>query len=375
MRERGRDAADDARVSWASLQRHQPALAQAARGFSSPAGSPCPTGHRTARAIASHRRSRIALVLLEDYALRCLRNQSSADADARYDAIAAALRDLGFNLTRRASGGDDRTSIGWLNRLTWRNRSRSWRCSAIEYDARSEGLACTGPDRQRARQAVASDDLVGVLRPGAGTPSRRCARGRRSAHRRCTAARVRARTAAPPTDGRPAARRAGEGRRGPRAADWRAERDEDDLVQLPSRGAAWRRACGWRWRLSCSRPASRRTLVGTRALPGEGWDAPVRGLPRRPHGRRDLGLGAPDARAFLRLDRSTAEDRLHLGHRVRRAAAHTRRRGLPAVRPKAPAVFAPSEDVPSRPGPGTCIRRSVPSRHRPPPSSTRSTAR
>ena len=36
------------------------------------------------------------LVLLEDYALRCLAADASPAAAARYDAIAAALRELGF---------------------------------------------------------------------------------------------------------------------------------------------------------------------------------------------------------------------------------------------------------------------------------------
>ena len=59
-----------------------------------------------------------------------------------------------------------------------------------------------------------------------------------------------------------------------RAGDWRAEPDSDGLVRRTATGSAWQPRL---W-VSCATGAltagATRVLVGTRALLGEGWDAP-----------------------------------------------------------------------------------------------------
>ena len=79
------------------------------------------------------------LVLLEDYALRCLAPQGSREASARYDAIAAALRELGFQLTRqgvrRGTSEVDRLLTGLAGQV-----ARAGRGALGGADARGDAL-------------------------------------------------------------------------------------------------------------------------------------------------------------------------------------------------------------------------------------------
>ena len=70
--------------------------------FLASAGLRCRPARRAARPTAEPPDLDDWLVLLEDYALRCLAPPSAARRPpTRYDAIAAALRELGFQLTRK----------------------------------------------------------------------------------------------------------------------------------------------------------------------------------------------------------------------------------------------------------------------------------
>jgi hypothetical protein len=100
IRDRRRSADDDAEVPWAAFQKRSPALARAgvrfllSGGLALPPGAPRGEAYRRAPDLDDW------LVLLEDYALRCLAPLGLPSAADRYDAIAAALRELGFQLTR-----------------------------------------------------------------------------------------------------------------------------------------------------------------------------------------------------------------------------------------------------------------------------------
>jgi superfamily II DNA or RNA helicase len=111
VRERRSDGqgAADAAETWTGFQRRHPALARAGARFLSSAGGELPPeiprgeGYREPPVLDDW------LVLLEDYALRCLAASPSAEAGLRYDRIAATLRELGFSLTRQGirRGGSD----------------------------------------------------------------------------------------------------------------------------------------------------------------------------------------------------------------------------------------------------------------------------
>src|SRR4051794_1446784 len=87
MRERRRGAEDDAAVSWPSFQRRHPALAQAAARFFASAGLELPAGVPRGESYREQPSLDDWLVLLEDYALRCLAGDSGPAAAARYEAI------------------------------------------------------------------------------------------------------------------------------------------------------------------------------------------------------------------------------------------------------------------------------------------------
>ena len=135
-------AASGGRLSWAELARRQPRLADAglrwmhARGIPAPHDAPRGERHRAAPTIDDW------VVLLEDYALRCLRADASADAARRLDELQVALGDLGYALTRqgirRVGGEVDRVLLN----------------SAAKPLAMCDALACEYDTRGRALRAV-----------------------------------------------------------------------------------------------------------------------------------------------------------------------------------------------------------------------------
>ena len=137
-----RQAAGGGRLSWAELARRRPRLADAglrwlhARGMPAPEDAPRGERHRAALTIDDW------VVLLEDYALRCLRADASREAELRLGALQVALGDLGFTLTRqgirRAGGEVDRVLLS----------------SAAKPLAMCDALACEYDARGRALRAV-----------------------------------------------------------------------------------------------------------------------------------------------------------------------------------------------------------------------------
>jgi superfamily II DNA or RNA helicase len=284
IRDRSRDADADAAVSWTGFQRRHPALARACARFLASGGLAMPPevprgeGYREPLDIDDW------LVLLEDYALRGLAADSTDAAAARYDGIAAGLRTLGFTLTRRGiqRGASD------VDRLLMSSAAKSVALVDVvgcEFDARGERLrALVLTDTELA--TVPAPALAGVLRPEAGSapeavralaadartaplrPLLVSGRGLRCAEQDADALLAALATAAGNGPGGN-----GPGGNGP-AITLRAEPADGGLVRLIASGTAWQPRLWVELATRIFTSGATRVLVGTRALLGEGWDAP-----------------------------------------------------------------------------------------------------
>jgi superfamily II DNA or RNA helicase len=298
LRHRTRAGEDEAEVPWSDFQRRHPALAAAGVRFLGSAGLPLPPG--APRGEAHRRPPDLAdwVVLLEDWVLRCLDGRAEPAAAARREAVAAALRDLGYTLTRtgirRAASDVDRllTSsaakpLALVEVLGAEAEARGTGlralvlCDAELAGARPDGelRAVLDPDAGTARAAVAAlagDTRTAVLRPllvsGRGL---RCAVDDADALLAALAAAdgAAAGDAAAirmPGGGTNGALRGGTDGGG---AGWRAEPSGDALAEL--RGPGEWRPRRWVGLATAIFAAGHvRALVGTRAFLGEGWNAP-----------------------------------------------------------------------------------------------------
>jgi superfamily II DNA or RNA helicase len=273
MRDRGREDGA-AEIPWERFQRRRPALARAGVRFLASAGLDTPPGAPRGEAYARAPDLEDWLVLLEDYALRRLAADPSPPAAARYDAIAAALRELGFQLTRRGL----RRGTSHVDRLLTNSAAKPLAAVEVlgaESDARGPDLRAVVLCDAEAAPRRAAADLSGVLDPGAGTAARVVAtladdlrtgalrpmlvsgRGLRCAPRDADVL-LAALAAAAPDLGR-----------------WRAVPDEEGLIRLGADDAGW---TSRRWVAVATRvlhDGTTQAIVGTRALLGEGWDAPA----------------------------------------------------------------------------------------------------
>ena len=321
LRHRTRAGEDEAEVPWSDFQRRHPALAAAGVRFLGSAGLPLPPG--APRGEAHRRPPDLAdwVVLLEDWVLRCLDGRAEPAAAARREAVAAALRDLGYTLTRtgirRAASDVDRllTSsaakpLALVEVLGAEAEARGTGlralvlCDAELAGARPDGelRAVLDPDAGTARAAVgalAGDTRTAVLRPllvsGRGL---RCAVDDADALLAALAAADGAAAIPVRGGGTNGALREGAAAGGAAAGDaaaipvrgggtngalkegtdgggagWRAEASGDGLAELRGPGA-WtsRRWVGLATAIFAAGHA--RALVGTRAFLGEGWNAP-----------------------------------------------------------------------------------------------------
>jgi superfamily II DNA or RNA helicase len=275
LRVRG-PAGGEAELPWASFQRRRPALARAGVRFLASAGLGLPDGAPRGEGYREPPDLDDWLVLLEDYALGCLAPDASPAAAERYQAVGAALRDLGYLLTRQgirraASDADALLAGSMAKTLALAD------VLACELDARQERLrALVLCDTEVARRP--SPGLVGVVAPQAGTAPevvRALAGDPRTAVARPLLVSGRGLRCAPDDAGQLlGALAAVAGEAGPPADRWRAEPDGDGLVRLAAAGPDWRPG---RWvplATAALEAGATRVLVGTRALLGEGWDAP-----------------------------------------------------------------------------------------------------
>lgn len=314
LRHRTRPGEDESEVPWSDFQRRHPALAGAGVRFLASAGLPLPPGAPRGEAYRRPPDLDDWVVLLEDWVLRCLDGQAAPEAAARREAVAAALRDLGYQLTRtgirRAASDVDRLLTGSAAKplalvevLGAEAEARGTDVRALVLcDAELSGARPDGelrdvldPDAGTARAAVralANDMRTAVLRPllvsGRGL---RCAEEDADALLAALAAADE--TAAGPDEAGPeeaAPDEAGPDEAGPdgaaadgAAADetagltgdagWTAGAAAGGLVELRGPGE-WRPR---RWvglATAIFAAGHSRALVGTRAFLGEGWNAP-----------------------------------------------------------------------------------------------------
>jgi len=282
-RMRHREAAGDpalgggGELSWERFAKRRPALARAgvrfmaSGGLELPKGAPRGEGYRRPPDLEDW------LVLLEDYALRCLRAESSAEAARRYDAVAAALRDLGFQLTRQGI----RRGASDVDRLLTASGAKPIALAevlACEYDVRGDGLRALVLTDAEVASVKVDAELSTALDPAAGTAPRAVlalASDVRTAPLRPLLVSGRGLRCAPHD-----AEHLVEGlsRATPTSLDvsgWAASGDErDGLVQVEARGRDWNARSWVAVATAAFDAGTTRALVGTRGMLGEGWDAP-----------------------------------------------------------------------------------------------------
>ncbi len=267
-----RDAASGAQVSWDRFERDEPALANAALRLHSDGLLPLPEG---ARLREQHRHPPSAqdwVALIGDYCRRCLLPSGDPRDEAAYEAIRKALPSIGHRLTRTGP----RAAESPVDRVLARSESKAYavadilRAESAELGGRLRALVLT--DFAEAGGTVPAA-LDGVLEEGAGgarlvletllADATAAAldpvlmTGQRVAVHPDTAARLAAwLTAEAPglaTAVTPAGGTAAEITGGP---GWEPRRYVPLVTRFFAEGGS-------------------RCLVGTRALLGEGWDAPA----------------------------------------------------------------------------------------------------
>jgi superfamily II DNA or RNA helicase len=264
-----------AEVPWERFARQRPALARAgvrflgSAGLELPAGAPRGEGYRQPPDLGDW------LVLLEDYALRCLRAEASERAARRYDAVAAALRDLGFLLTRQGI----RRGTSDVDRLLTASAAKPIALAevvACEHDARGARLRALVLTDAEVAGVKRDSELANVLDRGAGTAPRAVlalAGDYRTAPLRPLLVSGRGLRCAPHDASHllESLTRCGAGE----VAGWRAsDVDAEGLVRLEAGGAAWSSRAWVRIATTAFGQGGTQALVGTRAMLGEGWDAP-----------------------------------------------------------------------------------------------------
>jgi len=298
MRDRGRGDGEEAAESWTGFQHRHPALARAGARFLASGGLELPPGVPRGEGYREPPDLDDWLVLLEDYALHCLAADPSQAADERYAGIAAALRSLGFTLTRQGI----RRGASDVDRLLMNSAAKSAALVDVvgcEFDARGDRLrVLVLADAELA--SVPAGSLAGVLRPEAGSAPEavralaqdvrtgalrpllvsgrglRCAEQDAGALLAALAALAALADAARPSGVGGAGGVSGVGvAAGANGLGLRAEPAEDGgLVRLVGAGPAWQPRLWVDLATRAFTAGATHVLVGTRALLGEGWDAP-----------------------------------------------------------------------------------------------------
>jgi superfamily II DNA or RNA helicase len=275
VRERSREAGG--RLSWAAFERAQPKLALAGLRFLGSAGLAVPREAPRGERYRQQPDLEDWITLIEDYALRCLAADASPAAAARHDAIAAALREFGFTLTRQGV----RRGTGDVDRVLT--------ASAAKPLALVELLGCEIEARGTALRAVVLADaelaaqrpdaaLREVLEREAGTAIaalRALAGDVRTAPLRPLLVTGRGvRCAEPDAGALTAALRAQSEVERTGLDGWRWTLDADGLAAITAAGPGWSARTWVGLAGAILAQGATQALVGTRALLGEGWDAP-----------------------------------------------------------------------------------------------------
>jgi len=284
------------RLSWAELARRRPRLADAGLRWLHAQERPLPEGAPRGEQQRADLTIEDWVVLLEDYALRCLRADRGDEAARRHDALQVALNDLGFSLTRQGI----RRAGGEVDRVLLNSAAKPMAmCDvlACELDVRGDGLRAlvlcdsehpprqpldsplmlTGGGRGLLSSLGADERLAGarpVLVTGetfAVLPAdadwwvaRFCAlAAAASASAAAASAGPSAAAASSPSAARIASLAAG------------LRRDaEDGLVVLRNADPAFDSQTWTAWATELLAAGETLVLIGTRGLLGEGWDCP-----------------------------------------------------------------------------------------------------
>ncbi|MDP1849179.1 MAG: DEAD/DEAH box helicase family protein, partial [Solirubrobacteraceae bacterium] len=275
VRERRRE--DGGQLGWATFERARPKLALAGLRFLGSAGLAVPRDAPRGERYRQPPDLDDWMTLIEDYALRCLAADPSAAAAARHDAIAAALREFGFTLTRQGV----RRGAGDVDRVLT--------ASAAKPLALAELVGCEIEARGAALRAVvlADAELAGqrpdaalreVLPREAGTAIaalRALADDVRTAPLRPLLVTGRGvRCVEPDAEALTAALREQACVEGLELPGWGWSLDAHGLAAITATGPGWS-ARTWVGLAGAILDAgATQALIGTRALLGEGWDAP-----------------------------------------------------------------------------------------------------
>jgi len=275
MRERRRGPDDDAEVPWEAFQKRAPKLARAGIRFLLSANLETPTGAPRGEAYRRPPDLEDWLTLLEDYALRCLVPADSARAAERYDAIAAALRELGFQLTRKGI----RRGTSEVDRLLTGSQAKALGLVEVldaEQQNRTDALRALVLCDAELASPRADDALTGVLDPAAGTARHALlaiAADERTRDLRPLLVSGRGLRCAPQDAEALLAALEREAQEHFNLPEWDAEVD-GLLVSLQSSGAEWMPRAWVELATTLLKEGVTKTLVGTRALLGEGWNCP-----------------------------------------------------------------------------------------------------
>ena len=150
------------------FQHSRPALARAGVRFLASAGLDLPEGAPRGEAYRRPPDLEDWLVLLEDYALRCLHASAAPEAGDRYAAVAAALGQLGFRLTRRGI----RRGTSEVDRLLTGSQAKAFglvEVLAAEMESRGDALRALVLCDSEVAESKPDPLLGGVLDPTAGT--------------------------------------------------------------------------------------------------------------------------------------------------------------------------------------------------------------
>ena len=276
VRERRRSADDETQVPWEEFQRARPALARAGVRFLGSAGLALPEGAPRGEAYRRAPDLDDWLVLLEDYALRCLHASPEDEAANRFEAVGAALGELGFRLTRQGI----RRGTSEVDRLLTGSQAKALGLVEVlsaEMESRGDALRAVVLCDSELAEAKPAALLEGVLDPAAGTarhalialgndsrtaPLRPLVVSGRGLRCLPADADVLLEALVAQAEGQLA------------LPEWEAVPD-GVLISLRSSGAEWTPRAWVELATRVLESGVCGTLIGTRALLGEGWDCPA----------------------------------------------------------------------------------------------------
>jgi superfamily II DNA or RNA helicase len=273
VRERRRSPDDETQVPWEDFQRARPALARAGVRFLGSAGLALPEGAPRGEAYRRAPDLEDWLVLLEDYALRCLR--ASPDG-GRYEAVAAALGELGFRLTRQGI----RRGTSEVDRLLTGSQAKALGLVEVlsaEMESRGEALRALVLCDSELAEAKPAALLEGVLDPAAGTARHALialGADSRTAPLRPLVVSGRGLRCLPADADVLLEALVAQAEEHLALPEWEAVPD-GLLISLRSSGAEWVPRAWVELATRVLESGVCGALIGTRALLGEGWDCPA----------------------------------------------------------------------------------------------------